>query len=128
MTLPPLPALVREIENCITASHLDAALALCSNLRAAIAAVPAQPVAWIDKHGNIDRGLDAILSTDGWTPLYSIPHAEIERLRADRDCEKRMRKDSDDLATDLRLALEAVIADPADTGLAWAVLQRTHGA
>lgn len=44
MTLPPLPALVREIENCITARHLDAALALCSNLRAAIAAVPAQPV------------------------------------------------------------------------------------
>jgi len=43
MTLPPLPALVREIENCITARHLDAALALCSNLRAAIAAVPAQP-------------------------------------------------------------------------------------
>ena len=44
MTLPPLPALVREIENCITARHLDAALALCSNLRAAIAAVPAHPV------------------------------------------------------------------------------------
>ena len=54
--------------------------------------------------------------------------AEIERLRADRDCEKRLRKDSDDLATDLRLALEAVIANPRDTGLAHAVLQRIHGA
>ena len=41
MTLPPLPALVREIENCITARHLDAALALCSNLRAALAQPPA---------------------------------------------------------------------------------------
>lgn len=53
---------------------------------------------------------------------------EIERLRADRDCEKRLRKDSDDLATDLRQSLEAVIACPTDTERAHAVLQRIHGA
>jgi hypothetical protein len=52
---------------------------------------------------------------------------EIDRLRADRDCEKRLRKDSDDLATEMRLALEAVLSRPSDTGLAWAVLERIHG-
>jgi hypothetical protein len=54
-------------------------------------------------------------------------YAEIDRLRADRDCEHRLRKDSDDLATELRLALEAVMSRPSDTGLAWAVLERIHG-
>ena len=62
------------------------------------------------------------------SPREDAMEAEIERLRADRDCEKRLRKDSDDLATDLRLALEAVIANSTDTGLAHAVLQRIHGA
>lgn len=33
----------------------------------------AQPVAWINKHGHIDRGLDAILDPTGWTPLYTSP-------------------------------------------------------
>lgn len=32
--------------------------------------------------------------------------AENERLRSDRDCEKRLRKDSDDQATDLRVEIE----------------------
>lgn len=59
--------------------------------------------------------------------LVLVADAEIERLRADRDCEKRLRKDSDDLATDLRLALQAVIDRPSDTGLAHDVLQRIHG-
>lgn len=39
------------------------------------AAPDVQPVAWIDKHGNIDRGLDAILSPDGWIPLYAAAQA-----------------------------------------------------
>jgi hypothetical protein len=39
------------------------------------AAPDVQPVAWIDKHGNIDRGLDAILSPDGWVPLYAAAQA-----------------------------------------------------
>lgn len=37
--------------------------------------------------------------------------AENERLRSDRDCEKRLRKDSDDQATDLRVELEQARAD-----------------
>lgn len=53
--------------------------------------------------------------------------AEIDHLRADRDCEKRLRKDSDDLVTDLRLALGAVLANPADTVLAHTVLRLIHG-
>ena len=32
-----------------------------------------KPVAWIDKHGNIDTGWDAILDSEGWTPLYTRP-------------------------------------------------------
>jgi hypothetical protein len=32
-----------------------------------------KPSAWIDKHGLIDSGWDAILDPDGWTPLYAIP-------------------------------------------------------
>ena len=35
----------------------------------------AEPVAWMDKHGNIDHGLDAILEPEGWKPLYTIPPA-----------------------------------------------------
>ena len=38
------------------------------------AAQPEQgPVAWINEHGHIDRGLDAILDPTGWTPLYAHP-------------------------------------------------------
>ena len=51
---------------------------LMADLRAALAqpaAPDVQPVAWIDKHGNIDRGLDAILSPDGWIPLYAAAQA-----------------------------------------------------
>jgi len=33
----------------------------------------AEPVAWMDKHGNIDHGLDAILEPEGWKPLYTTP-------------------------------------------------------
>ena len=33
----------------------------------------AEPVAWMDKHGNIDHGLDAIFEPEGWKPLYTIP-------------------------------------------------------
>ena len=57
----------------------------------------------------------------------AVERERCAMLRADRDCEKRLRKDSDDLATDLRLALEAVMSRPSDTGLAWAVLERIHG-
>ena len=32
-----------------------------------------EPVAWINEHGHIDRGLDAILDPTGWTPLYAHP-------------------------------------------------------
>jgi len=32
-----------------------------------------EPVAWINEHGHIDRGLDAILDPTGWTPLYTSP-------------------------------------------------------
>jgi len=32
-----------------------------------------EPVAWINEHGHIDRGLDAILDPTGWTPLYTHP-------------------------------------------------------
>ena len=32
-----------------------------------------EPVAWINEHGHIDRGLDAILEPTGWTPLYAAP-------------------------------------------------------
>ena len=32
-----------------------------------------EPVAWINEHGHIDRGLDAILDPTGWTPLYAAP-------------------------------------------------------
>ena len=46
----------------------------------------AEPVAWINEHGHIDRGLDAILDPTGWTPLYTHPprtaltDAELERM------------------------------------------------
>ena len=45
-------------------------------------APPAQPepVAWMDKHGNIDHGLDAILDPSGWTPLYASPPAPQQPL------------------------------------------------
>jgi hypothetical protein len=59
--------------------------------------------------------------------IAGVCGAEIDRLRADRDCEKRLRNDSDDLATELRIALEAVMSRPSDTELAWAVLERIHG-
>ena len=53
--------------------RVDAAAA---GLEAALAAVPAQPVAWIDKHGNIENGLDAMLTPNEWfTPLYAAPQA-----------------------------------------------------
>jgi hypothetical protein len=47
--------------------------AIATAIATAIAqpAPDADPVAWIDKHGNIDRGLDALLAPDGWTPLYA---------------------------------------------------------
>ena len=32
-----------------------------------------EPVAWINEHGHIDCGLDAILDPTGWTPLYTAP-------------------------------------------------------
>jgi len=32
-----------------------------------------EPVAWINEHGHIDCGLDAILDPTGWTPLYTHP-------------------------------------------------------
>lgn len=42
------------------------------DLRAALAARPStEPVAWMDSHGNLDHGLDAILDPKGWTPLYA---------------------------------------------------------
>jgi hypothetical protein len=30
-----------------------------------------EPVAWMDKHGNIERGWDAILNPNEFTPLYT---------------------------------------------------------
>ena len=42
----------------------------------------------------------------------------------DRDLEKQMRKDSDDLVTDLLQALRAVMANSQDTKIATAVLKR----
>ena len=41
----------------------------------ALAAAPTvvEPVAWMNEHGHIDRGLDAILDPTGWTPLYAHP-------------------------------------------------------
>jgi len=35
--------------------------------------LPVEPVAWIDEHGNIDRGWDAALQPNGWQPLYTHP-------------------------------------------------------
>jgi hypothetical protein len=67
------------------------------------------------------------MASAAWEDSAAAAADEIERLRADRDCEKRLRKDSDDLATELRIALEAVLSRPSDTGLAWAVLERIHG-
>jgi hypothetical protein len=32
-----------------------------------------EPVAWIDEHGNIDRGWDAALQPNGWQPIYTHP-------------------------------------------------------
>ena len=53
--------------------RVDAAAA---GLESALSAVPAQPVAWIDKHGNIEHGLDAMLTPNEWfTPLYAAPQA-----------------------------------------------------
>ena len=53
--------------------RVDAAAA---GLESALSAVPAQPVAWIDKHGNIENGLDAMLTPNEWfTPLYAAPQA-----------------------------------------------------
>ena len=49
-------------------------------LRAALAAEQPEPVAWMDKHGNIDHGLDAILDPSGWTPLYASPPAPQQPL------------------------------------------------
>ena len=51
----------------------------------------AEPVAWMDKHGNIDHGLDAILEPEGWKPLYTIPPAAQRQWvgLTDEDC-KRM--------------------------------------
>lgn len=77
--------------------------------------------------------------TDG-TPTWRTLHVFAQRVEelTTAQCDARYRalqaqheapgSDADDLATDLRLALEAVIASPADTGLAHAVLQRIHGA
>ena len=42
-------------------------------LRAALAQPEQEPVAWMNEHGHIDRGLDAILDPTGWTPLYTAP-------------------------------------------------------
>jgi hypothetical protein len=44
-------------------------------LRAALAQPEPEPepVAWINEHGHIDRGWDAILDPTGWTPLYTAP-------------------------------------------------------
>jgi hypothetical protein len=39
----------------------------------ALAQPEQEPVAWINEHGHIDCGLDAILDPTGWTPLYTHP-------------------------------------------------------
>ena len=39
----------------------------------ALAQPEQEPVAWINEHGHIDCGLDAILDPTGWTPLYTAP-------------------------------------------------------
>ena len=44
-------------------------------LKVALEQQQAEPVAWMDKHGHIDHGLDAILKPDGWTPLYTTSPA-----------------------------------------------------
>ena len=57
----------------------------------------------IDKEMPHGLGERLMCFADAW-------REQIERLRTDRDCEKRMRKNSDDLATDLRLKLEAALS------------------
>ena len=52
----------REQRDAITALHT------------ALEQQQAEPVAWMDKHGNIDQGWDAILEPDGWMPLYTAQH------------------------------------------------------
>lgn len=66
--------------SCTAVPHWPSLLPAINDLRAALAEpTPTQddPVAWIDKHGHIDQGLDAILDPEGWIPLYlaapSIP-------------------------------------------------------
>jgi len=43
------------------------------SLRAALAEPEQEPVAWMDEHGHVDHGWDAILDPTGWTPLYAAP-------------------------------------------------------
>ena len=83
-TLPPdlrtvLKAAVQLVDDDVirvrdTDRHL--LLSWLESANAAITAVPGQPVAWIDKNGNIKNGLDAMLAPNEWfTPLYAAPQA-----------------------------------------------------
>lgn len=85
MTLPPLPALVREIENCITARHLDAALALCSNLRAAIAAVPAQPSYQHSPRDDYESGDSFAGMCESAQPVQPVQQPGAEPLQGGMD-------------------------------------------
>ena len=44
-----------------------------------------EPVAWINEHGHIDRGLDAILEPTGWTPLYTQSPQHLQSFAQDWD-------------------------------------------
>ena len=65
---------------------------------------------------------------------YECAVREIERLRSDRDCEKRIRKDAEDRREELIVALQRLIAcysvshSPADILSAWEQAKRAIGA
>ena len=76
MTLPPLPDLPEPLKPMLWQHYMYTAEQMRDYARAALAAVPAQPVAWIDKNGNIKNGLDAMSAPNEWfTPLYAAPQA-----------------------------------------------------
>jgi hypothetical protein len=70
----PQPAQSEPMLNGLTEAETNASASVMGLTRPK----PEQePVAWINEHGHIDRGLDAILDPTGWTPLYTHPPQRV---------------------------------------------------
>ena len=71
----------------------------------ALAQPEQEPVAWINEHGHIDCGLDAILDPTGWTPLYTAP-PQPQPVAYWKEHAQGLQRDYDSLLADFQAQLK----------------------